>query len=83
MSQQTEMPMRTLGRTGVKVSLVGLGGWHLGFDYIDEDLSIRMIGTPSITASTLWTTAGTIAMASVRSAWARLYAMATASECWE
>lgn len=43
MSQQTEMPMRTLGRTGVKVSLVGLGGWHLGFDYIDEALSIRMI----------------------------------------
>src|SRR5215204_3663117 len=43
MSQQTEMPMHTLGRTGIKVSLVGLGGWHLGFDYIDEDLSIRMI----------------------------------------
>ena len=39
----SDMPMRTLGRTGVKVSLVGLGGWHLGFDYIDEDLSIRMI----------------------------------------
>ena len=43
MSQQTEMPMRTLGRTGVQVSLVGLGGWHLGFNYIDEELSIRMI----------------------------------------
>jgi aryl-alcohol dehydrogenase-like predicted oxidoreductase len=43
MSQQMEMPMRTLGRTGVKVSLVGLGGWHLGFKYIDEELSIRMI----------------------------------------
>ena len=43
MSQQTEMPMRTLGRTGVQVSVVGLGGWHLGFKYIDEDLSIRMI----------------------------------------
>jgi len=43
MSQQTEMPMRTLGRTGVKVSIVGLGGWHLGFKYIDEELSIRMI----------------------------------------
>jgi len=40
---QTEMPMRTLGRTGVKVSLIGLGGWHLGFKYIDEELSIRMI----------------------------------------
>ena len=43
MSQQMEMPMRTLGRTGVKVSLIGLGGWHLGFKYIDEELSIRMI----------------------------------------
>ena len=43
MSQQMEMPMRRLGRTGVEVSLVGLGGWHLGFNYIDEDLSIRMI----------------------------------------
>jgi aryl-alcohol dehydrogenase-like predicted oxidoreductase len=37
------MPMRTLGRTGVEVSLVGLGGWHLGFKYIDEELSIRII----------------------------------------
>ncbi len=43
MSQQTEMPRRTLGRTGVEVSLVGLGGWHLGFKYIDEELSIRII----------------------------------------
>ncbi|HEY0764505.1 MAG TPA: aldo/keto reductase [Pyrinomonadaceae bacterium] len=43
MSQQMDMPMRTLGRTGVKVSLVGLGGWHLGFDFIDEKLSIRII----------------------------------------
>ena len=43
MSQQTEMPMRTLGRTKIEVSLVGLGGWHLGFKYIDEELSIRII----------------------------------------
>ena len=43
MSQQMEMPMRTLGRTGVDVSLVGLGGWHLGFDFTDEKLSIRII----------------------------------------
>jgi predicted aldo/keto reductase-like oxidoreductase len=40
-----EMPMRTLGRTGVKTSIVGLGGWHLGFKFIDEELSIRMIRT--------------------------------------
>src|SRR6185369_6385776 len=41
----SEMPVRTLGRTGVRVSLIGLGGWHLGFKYIDEDLSIRIIRT--------------------------------------
>lgn len=39
------MPRRTLGRSGVQVSLVGLGGWHLGFDYIDEELSIRIVRT--------------------------------------
>ncbi|HEY0726789.1 MAG TPA: aldo/keto reductase, partial [Pyrinomonadaceae bacterium] len=44
-TQNSEMPMRTLGRTGVQVSLVGLGGWHLGFDYLDEELSIRIIRT--------------------------------------
>jgi len=37
------MPMRVLGRTGAQVSLVGLGGWHLGFKYIDEEFSIRLI----------------------------------------
>ena len=49
MSNDTEsnsgMPMRTLGHTGVEVSLIGLGGWHLGFDYIDEKLSTRIIRT--------------------------------------
>jgi len=49
MSQQHEsnfeMPVRTLGRTGVKVSLIGLGGWHLGFKSIDEELATRIIRT--------------------------------------
>ena len=49
MSQKTglsgEMPMRTLGHTGVQVSVIGLGGWHLGFKSIDEELSIRIIRT--------------------------------------
>ena len=40
-----EMPTRRLGRTGVEVSLIGLGGWHLGFKSIDEQLSIRIIRT--------------------------------------
>ena len=39
------MPTRMLGRTGVEVSLVGLGGWHLGFNYIDDELSTRIIRT--------------------------------------
>ena len=41
----SEMPVRTLGRTGIKVSLIGLGGWHLGFKYIDEELATRIIRT--------------------------------------
>jgi len=41
----SQMPTRTLGRTGVEVSLIGLGGWHLGFKHIAEELSIRMIRT--------------------------------------
>lgn len=45
MSENLEMPMRTLGRTGVQVSLIGLGGWHLGFKAIEEQLSIRIIRT--------------------------------------
>ncbi|HEX3251947.1 MAG TPA: aldo/keto reductase [Pyrinomonadaceae bacterium] len=42
---ETTMPTRILGRTGVEVSLIGLGGWHLGFNYIDEQLTIRIIRT--------------------------------------
>ena len=36
------MPYRTLGRTGEKVSLVGLGGSHIGTQK-DEQESIRII----------------------------------------
>jgi aryl-alcohol dehydrogenase-like predicted oxidoreductase len=38
-----EMPYRVLGRTGERVSAIGLGGWHLGFEGIDERLSIQIV----------------------------------------
>jgi predicted aldo/keto reductase-like oxidoreductase len=41
---QGEVPYRTLGRSGEKVSLVGLGGYHIGIQD-DEKESIRIIRT--------------------------------------
>jgi len=38
-----EMSYRILGRTGERVSAIGLGGWHLGFSNQDEQLSIRIV----------------------------------------
>ena len=37
-----KMPMRKLGRTGVEVSLVGLGGYHIG-QAGDEQTAVRII----------------------------------------
>jgi len=39
-----DMPYRTLGRSGEKLSLLGLGGYHLGIQN-DEQESIRIIRT--------------------------------------
>ncbi len=39
---KTDMPMRTLGRTGEKVSAIGLGGFHAGSPR-DEQETIRLI----------------------------------------
>ena len=37
------MPKRTLGRTGEKVSVLGLGGWHLGRPALREEEAIRLM----------------------------------------
>src|ERR1700682_6289555 len=37
------MIYRTLGSTGEKVSAIGVGGWHLGLDHVDEKLAIRIV----------------------------------------
>jgi len=38
-----EMLYRVLGRTGERVSAIGVGGWHIGLGAVDEDLAIRII----------------------------------------
>jgi aryl-alcohol dehydrogenase-like predicted oxidoreductase len=40
-----EMLYRTLGGTGENVSAIGIGGWHIGLNGVDEPLSIRIIRT--------------------------------------
>lgn len=40
-AQTDEIPTRILGNTGERISIIGFGGWDLG--YIDENLAIRMV----------------------------------------
>ncbi len=40
-----DIPHRTLGRTGEKVSVVGIGGYHLGRPGVTEDESLRIVRT--------------------------------------
>src|SRR5256885_14099680 len=39
------VPRRTLGRTGEKVSIIGIGGYHLGAPSVEEQEAIRIIRT--------------------------------------
>jgi aryl-alcohol dehydrogenase-like predicted oxidoreductase len=44
MESNNGMPYRTLGKTGVKVSVIGLGGYHIGMQ-ADENDSLKIIRT--------------------------------------
>ncbi len=37
------MQYRILGRTGERVSVIGLGGWHLALPHVDEPLCLRIV----------------------------------------
>jgi aryl-alcohol dehydrogenase-like predicted oxidoreductase len=40
-----DIPYRALGRTGERVSAIGLGGWHLGFPTLTDEEAVRIIRT--------------------------------------
>jgi aryl-alcohol dehydrogenase-like predicted oxidoreductase len=40
-----DIPKRDLGSTGEQVSAIGLGGWHLSLEHVDEALAIRLVRT--------------------------------------
>lgn len=39
------MIYRTLGKTGEKVSAIGVGGWHLALKHVDESTAFRIVRT--------------------------------------
>src|SRR6202043_2270697 len=42
-TRKGDMLYRTLGRTGERVSAIGMGGYHIGNHGLTEDESIRLI----------------------------------------
>ena len=44
-ASKSAVPMRTLGHTGEKVSMVGIGGYHLARPGVSEEESIRIVRT--------------------------------------
>ena len=73
-----DMQYRDLGRTGEKVSVIGLGGYHLGRQ-ADPRKVCAWSEPRSIAALPSWTTVGTTTTGLVKSAWVRRYATAIAA----
>ena len=73
-----EMQYRTLGHTGEKVSIVGVGGDHIGVSSVSEGKVSASSAPRSIMESTSWTTLGATTVDKVRSAWERRFVTDTA-----
>src|SRR6185369_10447852 len=42
-AMNSEMPYRELGKTGEKVSVIGIGGWHISLKTVEEKLAIEIV----------------------------------------
>ena len=80
-TSNSEMVYRTLGSTGEKVSAIGLGGWHIGLKYVDEQLGIRIVRTAIDRGITFMDNSWITTVEPARFAWGKLSAMATETKC--
>src|SRR5205809_6753736 len=75
-SSDDGMIYRTLGRTGERVSIIGLGGWHIGLLFPSTS-RFSSSARPSTAALPSWTTAGITTKARAKFAWAKPLRTAT------
>ena len=66
------MPYRTLGKTGVDISLLSLGGWDMGIDELSEKESIQIMHTAIDSGINFFDMPGNTMTVSPRNVWEKL-----------